>query len=174
MRIAYADPPYVGCARLYPEHPESEVYNSVSGHRDLIDRLVEEFPDGWGLSCSSTSLRDLLPYCPERARVLAWVKPFCTWRGSVNPAYTWEPLIIVGGRSRSHENPKVRDYLSASAPLLKGLPGAKPREFCMWFFACMGCVSGDELVDLFPGTGIVSDSWYSYTRQLSLEWLEKR
>jgi hypothetical protein len=63
--------------------------------------------------------------------------------------------------------------LSASITLRKGLTGAKPREFCYWLFDFMGVKPGDELVDLFPGTGIVSRCFEEYTtanveRQLEL------
>jgi hypothetical protein len=37
--------------------------------------------------------------------------------------------------------------------------GRKPVAFCAWLFDLLGMVPGDELVDLFPGTGIVARSW---------------
>lgn len=38
MIFAYADPPYVACAHLYPEKTEVD-------HAALIARLVVEYPD---------------------------------------------------------------------------------------------------------------------------------
>lgn len=90
MRFAYADPPYVGQARRHYGCTEIN-------HAMLISHLVSDFPDGWALSCSSTSLRELLPLCPEDARVAAWVKPFASFKPGVNPAYAWEPVIFLGG-----------------------------------------------------------------------------
>ena len=31
--------------------------------------------------------------------------------------------------------------------------GAKPAAFCWWVFDLLGALPGDELVDLFPGSG---------------------
>ena len=105
MRFAYADPPYLGQARHYPEHLEAHKWNNPETHRYLIKRLVVEYPDGWALSCSSPSLRVLLPLCPEDVRVGAWVKPFHIYKKGVRPAYAWEPLIFRGGRNLNHPAP---------------------------------------------------------------------
>jgi hypothetical protein len=45
VRIAYADPPYPGCAKLYRDHPD---YGGEVDHRALVARLQDEF-DGWVL-----------------------------------------------------------------------------------------------------------------------------
>ena len=37
----------------------------------------------------------------------------------------------------------------------KGLTGAKPERFCRWVANLLGYIDGDELVDVFPGTGIM-------------------
>jgi hypothetical protein len=72
--VAYADPPYIGqAAKYYAGQPD---YAGEVDHRALIQRLVADFPDGWALSCTSNSLRFLLPLCPQDVRVGAWVKPF--------------------------------------------------------------------------------------------------
>jgi hypothetical protein len=169
MRFAYADPPYLNCAHLYKElHPDALKWNDPETHRRLLESLDEDYPDGWAYSLTSTSLRTLLPFCPEDVRVLSWSKPFCNWKGSVNPAYAWEPVLVRGGRSRKLENPKVLDFLVCNAPLQTGCPGAKPTEFAMWLFRVLGAVPGDELADLFPGSGNVGRAWDVFNRQLSL------
>ena len=61
-------------------------------HALLIAHL-ETF-DAWALSCSSPSLPRILPLCPEDIRVMAWVKPFASFKKDVNPAYAWEPVIV--------------------------------------------------------------------------------
>jgi hypothetical protein len=70
---------------------------------------------------------------------------------------TWEPVIVCQGRRL---RPGVRDWLSAQ-PARRGgtLPGRKPLAFCAWLFRILGMRPGDELIDLYPGTGIVSRSW---------------
>ena len=156
MRFAYADPPYLGQAHLYRDHPD---FAGEVDHGALITRLVAEFPDGWALSCSTPSLRLLLPMCPEDVRIGAWVKPFCSFKPNVNPAYAWEPVIWRGGRRRDRTKDTVRDWLAENITLRRGLTGAKPAAFCRWVFDLLGAEPGDALADLFPGTGAVSDEW---------------
>lgn len=165
--IAYADPPYLGQgAKHYPENPFSTVYDTVEGHKVLIDRLVSEFPDGWAMSASSPSLRTLLPLCPEDVRVAAWVKPFASFKPNMNPGYAWEPVIFRGGRKRDREEPTIRDYCSSNITLETGTHGAKPERFCFWLFDLMGLRPWkDELVDLFPGSGAVQRAWEHFKAQ---------
>ena len=156
MKVAYADPPYMGQAR---KHYDCEEVN----HGALIGQLVDEYPDGWALSCSSPSLQAILAMCPIDVRVAAWVKPFCSFKPNVNPAYAWEPVIWRGGRmKRSRTERTVRDWVSENITLKKGLSGAKPEAFCFWLFHLLGLQQDDKLHDLFPGTGIVTRSWQIY------------
>lgn len=148
MKFAYADPPYIGQAKKHYKCDEID-------HEELINKLVTEY-DGWALSCSSPSLRTLLPMCPEKTRVMAWVKPFCIFKPGVNPAYAWEPVLVHGNRPRSRDVPTVRDWVSVNITLKKGLVGAKPRAFCLWLFDVLGLKPDDTLDDLYLGTGIVT------------------
>lgn len=162
MKIAYADPPYLGCCALYKhEHgADGKCWDRWQTHAALIERLCKEFPDGWALSASSPSLREILYMCPGNVRVSAWVKPFAVFKPNVNPAYAWEPVIWRGGRTkRERTEPTVRDWVSANITLRKGLTGAKPKEFADWLFDLMGMREGDELIDLFPGTNAVTNAW---------------
>jgi hypothetical protein len=171
MKVAYADPPYLGCCALYQhEHGEDgQCWDDWVTHKRLIRRLGEEFPDGWALSLSTPSLREILPMCPADVRVSAWVKPFAVFKPNVNPAYAWEPVIWRGGRmKRGREEITVRDWVSAEITLKKGLTGAKPETFCWWLFELLGLRAADEFVDLFPGTGVVTQTWQQYQRQRSL------
>ncbi len=161
MKIAYADPPYLGCAHRYPEKQEVD-------HRELIERLCQEY-DCWALSSSSNSLKFILTFCPDDVRIAAWVKPFCSFKPNVNPAYAWEPVIFWHPRSRARAEPTVRDWVSANITLRKGIVGAKPPEFCFWLFNLLGMQPDDEFHDLFPGTGIVTECWeFEKHRQLAL------
>jgi hypothetical protein len=152
MRFAYADPPYIGQARKH-------YHNEEVDHTLLVTRLVADYPDGWALSLSSPSLRQILDLCPLDVRIGAWVKPFASFKRGVNPAYAWEPVIWRGGRKRDRTEPTARDWVSANITLKKGLAGAKPPAFCRWVFDLLGARSGDEMDDLFPGTGIVGVEW---------------
>lgn len=155
MRFAYADPPYLGCGHLYPEHPDAQVWDDPAAHGDLMTRLEMEY-DGWAYSLTSTSLRTLLPLAPTGARVAAWVKPFAAFKANVRIAYTWEPVLFKPGRDSSKDGAPVgRDHLSHVITLRKGLTGAKPPQFCRWVADLLGYIEGDEMVDLFPGTGVM-------------------
>lgn len=158
MKIAYADPPYLGCGKLYKEHPDHADCNKIEWHRDLIYRLSLDYPDGWALSMASVNLKDLLPFVPKDCRIAAWVKPFAIFKPNVNPAYTWEPVVFRGGRKGGRERKTVRDYCACNITLKKGLTGAKPLEFCIWVLDLLGYEKGDTLDDLFPGTNIMKEA----------------
>jgi hypothetical protein len=149
MKFAYADPPYIGQAKRYVERTEVD-------HQELITRLVDEYPDGWALSASSPSLKMLLPLCPDDIRIMAWVKPFAVFKPNVNPGYTWEPVIVRGGRKRGRYEKTIRDWVSCNITLKKGLVGAKPDGFSEWLLDVLNVLPGDDFHDLFPGTGAVT------------------
>ncbi len=168
MRFAYADPPYFGCAmRHYGDHPEAAVYDTIDGHRQLIERLTQF--DGWALSMTSGNLHDILPLCPREARIAAWVKPFASFKPGVNPAYCWEPVVFVVGRTRTDRSEMtVRDFCAASITLKRGLTGAKPEAFTRWMLDLIGVTRDDEVVDLFPGSGAVTDAVTRWRAQRTL------
>ena len=161
MRCAYADPPYPGCAALYPEKTEVD-------HAELIRRLSEEYPDGWALSTGARHLQYVLSLCPEDVRVGSWVKPWAVFHPHVGVAYAWEPVIFRGGRRRSRRQDTVRDWVAASCTLGRGVVGAKPDAFCYWVFEVLNLEPEDELVDLYPGSGAVSRAWERWRRRLPL------
>src|SRR5262249_13952343 len=126
-----------------------------ASHAQLMAQLNADY-DGWALSASSTSLRVLLPLAPGGVRVAAWVKPFAAFKRNVRCAYTWEPVIFRPGRDSSRDGaPVTRDHLSAPIALQRGLAGAKPEAFCRWVLALLGWLPGDEVTDLFPGSGVL-------------------
>lgn len=159
MKFAYADPPYIGMAHRYPEKTEVD-------HAELISQLERDFPDGWALSLHTPSLRTILPMCPDDARVLAWVKPWCSWKPGVRVAYAWEPVIVRGGRPRSRKRGTVRDWIAASATRKRGLCGAKPEAFAFWMFEVLGMEPTDDLVDLYPGSKAVTKAWQAWRSSL--------
>lgn len=159
MRFAYADPPYPGCAHRYAEKTEVD-------HADLAHQL-ESF-DGYVLHTSSTALRAILPLFHE-ARLMAWVKPFAAFKRNVSVAYAWEPVLVKAVRKPVVSGRIVmRDWVSASITLKRGLCGAKPEAVCMWAFEMVGAQPGDEMVDLFPGTGAVRLAWDLWCKRILL------
>ncbi len=99
-------------------------------HPALIASLLQGGYAGWALSTSAAALRDVLPLCPPGVRVCPWVKPIGIDWLRAQPARGWGTLM-----------------------------GRKPVAFCAWLFDLLGMVPGDELVDLFPGTGAVGRAW---------------
>lgn len=175
LKVAYSDPPYLGQGKkLYGKHhDQAHIWDDPETHREHIEYLCDAFPDGWAMSLSSPSLRILLPMCPEDVRVSAWVKPFHIFKPGVNPSYGWEPVIWRGGRSAKErggrEVPTVKDFaitedwlepaVKCNITLRKGLTGSKPEGFCFWLFDLLGLRPGDKFVDIFLGSGAVTDAW---------------
>ena len=160
MKLAYADPPYIGQARKHYGVLAKEV-----NHRVLIGTLMDY--DGWALSLSSPSLEEILHLCrdvlgPNQVRVGMWGKSFCSFKPGVNPAYTFEPVIFWGGRKRGREVPTLRDYLICPMTTKRGTSGAKPDAFNRWVFEFLGALPEDTLDDLFPGSGAVTASWEAF------------
>ncbi len=172
MIFAYADPPYIGQAKRHYSH---DPQCAEVDHYALIHGLYRGFPDGWALSCSSPSLAEILAICDayvsqsiidgaevRMPRVAAWVKPFCCFKKGVRPAYAWEPVIFFGGRNSKPPVPEKggecitpKDFHIAPITMETGLVGAKPESFCRWILDLLGFQCGDQLVDLYPGTGVM-------------------
>jgi hypothetical protein len=157
VRFAYADPPYLGCCQKYDHFhgDDGRCWNDVDTHRLLLERLDADF-DGWAYCMSSPSLDDIVPIKPTRSRAASWSKSFAAYKANVRIAYTWEPVLFVPGRDKSADGAPVgRDHLVEPITLKRGLTGAKSERFCRWILDLLGYADGDEVVDLFPGTGIM-------------------
>ena len=157
-RCAIADPPYPGLAWRYKDQPS---YKGEVDHVKLIASLRAHY-DGWALCTGAYALRDLLPLCPAEARVCAWVKPHGVSSKTFGIHNAWEPVIVVPAR---HLRPGKRDWL-LTPPARGGgdVWGRKPEAFCCWLFELLGMLPGDQLDDLFPGSGIVGRAWAEICR----------
>jgi hypothetical protein len=181
MKFAYADPPYLGRADFYVgHHPEALIWDDPETHRALINRLQDEYADGWAMSLSGDSLRVLLPMCPAGARVATWITDRPRFAGNQNPIRRHcEPVIWCGGRGWETGTRAADFVITKQVPLPAGQPryrmqrekarkgelflGRKPREFCRWVFTLLGAAAGDTMDDLFPGTGAVGIAWEEFT-----------
>lgn len=162
LRLAYADPPYPGNAHLYRGHPD---YAGEVDHAALIARLAAY--DGWALSTSAHALPAVLALCPPGSRVAAWHKgerPTASWA----PLNAWEPVIYHGGRPidpASNRERRVDSLIHGISPMTT-LPtrviGTKPAAFCRWIFDLLGAAPGDDLDDLFPGSGVITRAWTAF------------
>ena len=160
-RLAYADPPYPGNAELYREHPD---YGGEVDHAALLSQLATF--DGWALSTSAAALPSVLSLAVAQdlpVRVAGWfrgARPHATARF---PVSAWEPVLYVPVASRRAGEPRRVDALVHGVSVMHTLPtrviGAKPAAFCRWLFDLVGATAADELVDLFPGSGIVGKAW---------------
>jgi hypothetical protein len=175
VRAAYADPPYLGCGVKHygDRHAHAADYDDEAAHQVLIERLCDEF-DCWALSLHEPSLRVILSMCPADVRVAAWVKPFAAFKKNVTRAWTWEPVIFrfSSERPRSIAEPTWRDHIAEPIAMRKGFPGAKPDAFSFWVFEGLNLWPDDEFVDLFPGSGAVSDAWSRWRVRGDCEQIE--
>jgi hypothetical protein len=182
MIFAYADPPYIGQAKRHYYHDPrcAEV-----DHEQLIAQLMNFFPEGWALSASSSSLDRLIPILNCQGvkgwRIGIWVKTFCAFKRNVRPAYGWEPVIFYGGRNPMNgcraiipekngkqTTPKdfilAEDCIAEPITLQKGLVGAKPQKVCHWILDLLNVQQGDILIDLYPGTGVMSQVFEEHVK----------
>lgn len=165
MRFVYLDPPYPGQAQKHYGMPEVD-------HKALIEEACKDY-DGFALSTSSSALKEVLELCPSYVRVASWVKPFCSFKPGVNPAYAWEPVVFHSPKKHSREEDTIRDWYSENITLQRGLSGAKPEGFCFWIFALLGLELEDTFEDRFPGTGAVTKAyrkWWAMKRSNLEEW----
>jgi hypothetical protein len=169
VRIGYADPPYIGCAHLYKDHPD---YGGEVDHAELIERLEAEC-DGWVLHAAATakSYAVIAPIIAqiEGVRVCQWVKPFAAFKRNVPVAYASEPVFIKAARKPVVSKRQVsRDWIAESITMRRGLTGAKPEAVCHWAFELVGARPEDALDDMFPGTGAVSAAWRTWGLKFAL------
>jgi len=160
VKLTYADPPYIGQAKRHYKNDPSGIPAQEVDYPALIQQLKNQ--DGWALSASSPSIFEIVPMINEvfpigSVRVGAWVKPFASWKPTHRVQYTWEPIFFKPTRDKGSKSvPSVRDYVSANITMRKGTHGAKPDTFNDWVLELLGQQSGDEFIDMFPGTGGMS------------------
>ena len=163
MKLGYADPPYIGCAHLYRDHPD---YAGEVDHAALIERLQSEF-DGWVLHAAATprSYAVIIPLIEkiEGVRICQWTKPFAAYKRNVSVAYATEPVFIKAARKPVVSKRQImRDFIAEPITLRRGLTGAKPEKVCHWAFELLGARPEDDLADMFPGTGAVARAWETW------------
>lgn len=160
-RLAYADPPYPGLAHYYRGHPD---YAGEVDHAALIRRLYGY--DGWALSTSARALPAVLGLCPHGVRIAAWHRGSRPTR-SHHPLAAWEPVLYVPARPRDPDGAAVPDSLVHGVTPLTTVPGrvigTKPPAFARWIFDLLNAQPGDALDDLYPGSGIITRAWHTYT-----------
>ena len=104
LRAAYADPPYLGPAKKFycAMHPDAAKYDKPETHQRLIEQICDEY-DCCAMSLHTPALKYIIPMGPDDVRVIAWTKTFASFKPGVGVAYTWEAVIVRGGRRRTRE-----------------------------------------------------------------------
>jgi hypothetical protein len=172
MRMAIADPPYLGRGiRWYgggrghfktegtraDEHPEAAEWDVPERHQQLVADLMSEY-EGWAIAASADSLPVYLAVTSPDVRVAIWHRPNAMPSGS-RITNAWEPLLFrtppsLRGRDTA---PGCQDVLVEGVNVKAGFLGHKPAKWTRWVLALLGYDSGrDELFDLFPGSGAVT------------------
>lgn len=181
MKLAIADPPYLGRAACHygldavvdwhsgpvararghaygrastSLHAEAAIWDDPARHVQLVRDLDAEY-DGWAIAAWRTSLPVYLEADPG-LRVAVWVKPGAV-PGGARIVTSWEPVLlrIPATRTAAVAGQGIRDVLTASAPRIAHT-GAKPRAWTRWVLDMLGYRDGDSVTDLFPGSGAVT------------------
>ena len=185
MRLAIADPPYLGRAAVWygqamgksqlssdfggtarkrgirpaDNHPLAHEWDDPDRHEELVHALIDNY-DGWALAMAHDNLRDILPMVPRAVpiRIGIWTKPqsLC---GGARVINAYEPAIIripEGRRSSAGHTMFPRDSVTISR-LNNGFAGSKPPQWTRWILDMLGYdPEADDVDDLFGGSGAVA------------------
>lgn len=163
LRLGYADPPYPGLAHYYSDHPD---YRGEVDHRALLSHL-EQF-DGWALHTSADALHEVQDLAHDlglEPRVGVWVCGSRPRTTDLRPRRAWEAVLYCPARRVPGVWPDDV-FVHTSRPRMtdaQRVIGAKPAAVISWVFGLIGARAGDELDDLFPGSGGVSRAWHAAT-----------
>lgn len=179
MKLAIADPPYLGRAdRWYGDgrgsghshakhargrngrkpdrHPDAKVWDDPQMHAELVARLNRDY-DGWAVAGHASTTSLLLSAAPIEAQLGIWHRPNAM-PGGGRVLNSWEPVVfkIPAGRRDRSTGPHTRDVLSAPV-LPQGFLGAKPPQWTRWVLDLLGYRARfDSIEDIFSGSGAVA------------------
>ena|SRR5689334_679168 len=183
MRLAIADPPYLGRAdRWYGSgrghrrgagraaaHEAAGEWDDPATHGALVARLEAEY-DGWAIAAAADSVPVYASFLPPSVRMCIWVKGNAIPSGS-RLANQWEPVFVrlPPGRSAHGTGPGISDVLTAGISYRHNYVGSKPYAWTHWVLDQLGYQPSDELHDLFAGSGAVAFAASLYTPPPSLQ-----
>ncbi|QLD10916.1 hypothetical protein [Microbacterium oleivorans] len=183
MKLAIADPPYLGRAdRWYGEgrgsgrertaggyvgsahrpmrkpdhHAEAARWDDPAAHVELVKRLSAEY-DGWAVAGHASSTGLLIAAAPAGAQLAIWGRPNAV-PGGARVVNSWEPVVLCVPPARRDRATglRVRDILVAPVRR-QGFLGSKPPEWTRWVLEMLGYdPTSDQVDDLFPGSGSVA------------------
>ena len=182
MKLAIADPPYLGVAatwygngppahsrrttlntptRKADNHPDAHLWDDPDQHRQLLAQLQQDY-DGYAVAMKPASLWRYLQWCsPTDHRIAAWVKTSSMPNAS-RPISSWEPVLlrVPDGRRKAHQRPlPVHDWIATAGPSRASTyVGQKPPAWTRWVLTMLGYDPDvDTVDDLFPGSGAVTN-----------------
>ena len=177
LRMAIADPPYLGTAkRFYAKEGEAyekgleyksngnddaHLWDDVEAHKELLESLQDNF-DSFAIAMNVHSLpiylKKVKPSSDSGFRVCSWIKTNSAPSGS-RIRNGWEAVLIYNHPTRRSQQSgtRTRDYLIANAPR-EGFIGQKPYEWTEWVLELLGYKEGDGIADLFIGSGSVTSA----------------
>ena len=170
MKLAIADPPYLGRAALWyggkgraagrgcltPEfHPDAHEWDSPAKHIELMVAMEGEF-DGWAMACSGKTLTPLIGTADRLGAKLAIWHVTNAIPDGARARNVWEAVFyrVPDSRRAVGTGYRVADLLSAAHPV-SGFVGSKPSAWTHWVLDLLGFQPGDEVTDVFPGSGAV-------------------
>ena len=191
MKLAIADPPYLGRASTWygssirksqlgavhggtakinykpaDYHPEAHLWDDIETHKTLIEKLESDY-DGFALCLAHDNLQQLLPLFTVKVKVCIWHKWTLPSRSCISNSY--EPVIIKvpdarKGAIKGLTTPDVMTYQKREG---MGFAGRKPKAFTHWILDLLQYKEGDQVDDLFNGSGAVIEAVNTYPQKLS-------
>jgi hypothetical protein len=177
-RLAIADPPYppfVGAggtkaraSRWYGTgqrstkdrpadvHDRADEWDDPARHRRLLVDLLNQY-DGFAIATSPDGIAAYGPL-PAELRIMAWVKPNAA-PGAHRLRSLWEAVLLyppAGRRSNRNGAGMVPDVLTCALTSARDFIGGKPHAWTRWVLDALSYREGDEVSDLFPGSGAVT------------------
>jgi hypothetical protein len=103
-----------------------------------------------------------LPFCKPSIKIMIWHKWSIPSRARVQNRF--EPVLVRIPKSRKGgiSGLTMTDVLTHKRKPQLGFTGAKPTEWTHWVLEAMGYQQGDEIIDLFNGSGAVSRAIETY------------
>lgn len=183
MRLAIADPPYLGRAdRWYGSgrghrgglgraaaHEAAAEWDSPATHQALVERLEAEY-EGWVIAAAADSISTYLKVCRPDVRLMIWNKGNAIPSGArvANQFEVVFAKIPVSRRGRSAGR-SVSDVLTVGNSYRHNFVGSKPYAWTHWVLDVLGYREGDTVHDLFAGSGAVTLAQELYVPPASLQ-----
>lgn len=136
-------------------HPAAAEWDNPLRHRALLEELAAEF-DGWAIATTLDGIEHYAPH-PAGMRILVWQSSNAP-PSSHRVATTLEAVLVYTPitRRRAGALGQVPDLLRTAAPRI-GFPGSKPPLWTRWVLDALAYdPDEDELIDVFPGSGMVA------------------